>query len=358
VDLDRIRHRLDDAQRRRPATAFPVGVVRKFGDDRGGDLAALVTYYGFLSIFPLLLLFMTLTGFVLHGNPELRQDLVDSALSDFPVVGGTLQKNVDALDGNPLAVTVGIVGLVWGSLGVAQSMQHAMAEIWAVPSKARRGFLPRLGRALLLLVVLGASVLAATAASAVVAAVPGSALVPVLSVLLAPVLNVGLYVIAFRVLTPPAIPTRDLWPGAVIGGLLWTALQLVGGWLVTRQLRHASELYGFFGIVLGLLFFLFLAARLSLLAAEVNVVRSRRLWPRSLLTDDDPTDADRRALAAAAAVRGRVDAEGDVDVTTGRDSPDDAAASASDPSPGAQATTSRASWVSTTAPDPSRSVRR
>ena len=323
MDLDRIRRRLDRAQQRHPASAFPVGVLRKFGDDRGGDLAALVTYYGFLSIFPLLLLFMTVTGFVLDGHPGLRHDLVDSALADFPVVGQTLRRNVDALDGSPLAMAIGIVGLVWGSLGVAQSMQHAMAEIWDVPLRARPGFLGRLGRALLLLAVLAASVLAATAASALVAAVPGSVLVPVLSVVVAAALNVGLYRVAFRVLTPPAVATRDLMAGAIAGGLMWTALQLVGSWLVARQLRHASELYGFFGIVLGLLFFLFLAARLSLLAAEIDVVRARRLWPRSLLSDE-PTEADRRARTDAATAEARADGERtdgetiDLDVAGGR----------------------------------------
>jgi uncharacterized BrkB/YihY/UPF0761 family membrane protein len=117
--------------------------------------------------------------------------------------------------------------------------------------------------------------------------------VPILSTALVVVLNVALYWLAFRVLTPGEIATRDLLPGAVLGGVAWTALQGLGSWLVARQLSHTSELYGTFGVVLGLLFFLYLASQITIYAAEVNVVRARHLVPRSLapppLTDADET---------------------------------------------------------------------
>jgi YihY family inner membrane protein len=306
--LERWKSQLDAAQQRRPLPAFVVGVVKKFGDDRAGDLAAVVTYYAFLSIFPLLLLFVTVTGFVLHDDPGLRRDLVDSAIADFPVVGVQLRRNIGALDGNAFALLIGSVGLLWGSLGVAHAMQHAMAEIWDVPMHARPGLLPRLVRALLVLAILGTSVLAATLASAMVASTSGSPFVAIASFALTLVLNVALYAASFRVLTPRQIAWPLLWPGAIVGGASWTVLQLVGTWLVARHLREASELYGFFGIVLGLLFFLFLAARLSLYAAEVNVVRARRLYPRSLVSST-LTDADRRAYASAAEAQQRVPEE-------------------------------------------------
>jgi uncharacterized BrkB/YihY/UPF0761 family membrane protein len=108
-------------------------------------------------------------------------------------------------------------------------------------------------------------------------------------------LNVGLYWLAFRVLTPGEVPGRQLVVGAAIGGVAWTALQAAGGWLVARQLRHTSELYGTFGLVLGLLFFLYLAAQITIYAAEVNVVKAHRLVPRSLVAPP-LTGADERAL--------------------------------------------------------------
>jgi uncharacterized BrkB/YihY/UPF0761 family membrane protein len=129
--------------------------------------------------------------------------------------------------------------------------------------------------------------------------VPGGAAVPILSTALVVVLNVGLYWLAFRVLTPPQIGGRDLVVGAILGGVAWTALQALGSWLVARQLRHTSELYGTFGVVLGLLFFLFLASEILVYAAEVNVVRARDLVPRSL-APPPLTAADEAVLAGVA----------------------------------------------------------
>ncbi len=295
--------RADEWQQRHGLVAFGFGVVKKFGDDRGGHLAALITYYGFLSIFPLLLVFVTTLGFFLHDNASLRHDLLNSALADFPIIGAQLQKNVHALGGSGLGLFVGIVALLWGSLGVAQAAQHAMAEVWNVPIKARPTFFARIGRAVLILVVLAVAIVATTALASVATLVPESPIVMALTVLLTVALNVGLYLVAFRVLSPKSVATHDLWVGAIVGGVAWTALQALGGWLVARQLRHTSELYGFFGIVLGLLFFLFLASQITVYAAEVNVVRARRLWPRSLRPPLTP--ADERALTDSALAQER-----------------------------------------------------
>ena len=160
----------------------------------------------------------------------------------------------------------------------------------------RLGFLPRLARSLVVLAVLAAAVVATTMLTGAAALLPSSAAVTALAVAATLALNIGLYWLAFRVLTPASIATRDLWPGAIVGGIAWTGLQALGGWLVARQLRHTSELYGFFAIVLGLLFFLYLAAQLSVYAAEVNVVRARKLYPRSL-KPPPLTPADEHALA-------------------------------------------------------------
>jgi uncharacterized BrkB/YihY/UPF0761 family membrane protein len=134
---------------------------------------------------------------------------------------------------------------------------------------------------------------------------PESPVVVGLTVVLTVALNVALYLLAFRILTPKPVPTRSLRVGALVGGTAWTALQALGGWLVARQLRHTSELYGFFGIVLGLLFFLFLAAQLVVYAAEINVVLTRKLYPRSLVTPP-LTDADENALREKAQAQVRV----------------------------------------------------
>ncbi len=287
--------RVDRWQRRHRAAAFVVGVVKKYGDDRGGHLAALITYYGFLAMFPLMLVFVTVLGYLLRDNPSLRHDLLDSALADFPIVGQELRRNVGALGGNGLGLAIGLLALVWGSLGVAQAAQHAMAQVWNIPGARRPGFGPRLLRSVLVLVVLALAVGATAALTAVATLLPGGVVVSIGSTGVVIVLNIALYWLAFRVLTPAPIATRDLFPGAVVGGVAWTALQGLGSWLVARQLRHTSELYGTFGLVLGLLFFLYLAAQITVYAAEINVVRARRLVPRSL-APPPLTEADEQVL--------------------------------------------------------------
>ena len=277
--------RVDRWQQRHSWAAFPYAVVKKFGQDRGGSLAALIAYYGFLSLFPLLLVAITVLGYVLGGDPSLRNGLETSILGRFPVIGSQLHANVDhPLSGHPLGLAVGVLGLLWGSLGVTQAGQYAMSQVWEVPDELRPGFLGRLVRGLCLLGVLGISAVVTTGLSAlgsfdghvpVAAAVPGP--------LLATAANVGVYLLGFRVLTPARVPTRDLWRGAVVGGLGWEVLQLAGGYLVGHQLQHASAVYGMFGLVLGLISWLYLGAQLSVYAAEVNVVAARGLWPRSIL---------------------------------------------------------------------------
>ena len=197
----------------------------------------------------------------------------NTALADFPVVGQELERNVGALGGNGIALVVGLLALVWGSLGVAQVAQHAMAQVWNVPGARRPGFGPRLLRSVLVLAVLALAVVGTAALHHGRDARAGGVAAPVLSTVLVVALNVALYWLAFRVLTPGEVATRDLLPGAVVGGVAWTALQLLGSLLVARQLRHTSELYGTFGVVLGLLFFLYLASQITVYAAEINVVR-------------------------------------------------------------------------------------
>jgi YihY family inner membrane protein len=247
-------------------------------------------------LFPLLLVFVTVLGYLAHDDPGLRHDLLDTALADFPIVGDELRRNVGTLGGNGLGLVVGLLALLWGSLGVAQVAQHAMAQVWSVPGARRPGFYPRLLRSVLILGVLAVAVVGTAALTTVVTLVPAGAAVPVISTVLVVVLNVALYWLAFRVLTPGGIGTRDLLPGAVVGGVAWTALQALGTWLVARQLRNTSELYGTFGVVLGLLFFLYLAAQIMVYAAEINVVKARRLVPRSL-APPPLTHADEVALA-------------------------------------------------------------
>ena len=297
--LERGLRRFDRWQQTRRRPGFVVGVVKKFGDDHGGQLAVLITYYGFAALFPLLLLLTTALGFALHGNPRLQSQVLDSAFADFPVIGDQLRGNVHSLQGNAVAVAVGCLGLLYGSLGIAQSLQFAMAQIWNVPGVRRPGYWPRLARSLLLILALGLGLLLSSTATAILAGVATGTLDFVLGLLASACLNTVLYLACFRVLTPADIHWHRLLPGCLIAGPVWTALQAFGGALVAHQLRHATQIYGLFGTVLGLMGWLFLGAQLSLYAAEINVVRARRLWPRGIV-QPPLTEADRRVLDAIA----------------------------------------------------------
>jgi uncharacterized BrkB/YihY/UPF0761 family membrane protein len=296
-------HRVDALQQRHAASAFVFGVVKKFGDDSAGNLAALIAYYGFLSLFPLLLVLTTLLGIFFAHDVALHDRILHSAVGQFPIVGSELDgpRGVGSLrSGSALGLAVGLVGLVWGSFGVSQAAQRAMAEVWNVPGVIRPGFLPRLGRSVGFLALLGVDVVLTTFLAGLVTIGHGAIWFQALAALIGLAANVGLYIAGFRILTPKSVPTPLLVPGAVLAGVGWTILQYAGTLLVGHTLRHASQVYGFFGSVLGLISFLYLAAELAVYAAEVNVVRARHLYPRSI-APPPLTTADQAVLSAVAA---------------------------------------------------------
>lgn len=287
---------VDRFQQDTPPLAFAFGVIKKFGDDHAGSQAALIAYYGFLSLFPLLLVLITILGLVVTPGTEHR--VVHSTLAQFPIVGNQLTSHngIHALKrSSVVGLIVGLIGTLWGGLGVTQAAQRAMAEVWNVPEVARPGFFPRLLRSLAFLGVLGINVVVMTFVAS--AASFGSHLVwfRIGSVALTVVIDVALYVVAFRLLTPAAVRTRALVPGAVLAGVAWAALQQVGGYLVANQLKHSSQVYGYFASVLGLIGFIYLASQITLYAAELSVVWERRLWPRSII-QPPLTDADVRTF--------------------------------------------------------------
>lgn len=281
---ERLLEHVDRAQQRYRALGFLWAVNKKYGDDNGGSLATLLTYNAFLALFPLLLVLVTVLGMVAGSSSRLTHEVVGSALRQFPVIGTQLGANIHALHrDSTIGLLVGVIGLLWGSLGAAQAGQYAMAEVWNIPKTRRPGYLARLARSvallgglgLFLVVSTGLSTLATDATSRGVAL---RSLVELGSLLV----NLSMMAVAFRALTPHAIRARQLLPGVVVAGVGWSILQGTGAYLVAHDLRDDTAIYGFFAVVLGALAWLYLTMRLVLYAAEVNVVWARRLWPRSL----------------------------------------------------------------------------
>lgn len=322
--------RFDAYQRRHRWLGVPIAVVYKFVDDQGGYLAALITYYGFLSLFPLLLIFSTVLGFLLPGNPALQQQLIDGALGQFPIIGDQLRSNAQPLRGSGTGLAIGIAVALYGGLGVAVAIHNALDQVWGVPVHRRPDPIRARLRSLLMLGLLVLGVLLTTVLSALVAA--GERFGPgprIGAVVLAVALNTGLFLLAFRALTARKVTVREVLPGAVLAAVAWQILQSVGAAYIGYQLQGSSQVYGLFGIVLGLLAWIYVEAVVIVLAAELNAVLARRLWPRALLTpftdDTDLTHADRRSYESyAGAQQYRRDETIDVDFPPPGEQDDDA----------------------------------
>jgi membrane protein len=294
----------DRFQQRHRWLGFPLAVLQKYADDQGGYLAATITYYGFFAIFPLLLVLTTVLGFVLQGHRHLERRIVDSALGQFPVIGPQLSRG--SLHGSALALGLGLAAALWAGMGVFLAAQNAMNHLWGVPFKRRPDPIQARGRALLLLLLLGGGALATTILGglATVGANLGMSW-KIGSIVVSTALDIGLFWVGFRVVTAREVSWRQLRGGAIAAGVLYALLQILGGYYVGHTLKHASNVYGTFGLVIGLLSWIYLASHITLLAAEANVVASRNLWPRSFsfMIEQPVTQADKRALTQ----RGKVE---------------------------------------------------
>jgi membrane protein len=300
-----ISDRLDRFQRRHPAAGFPLAVGYKYFDDSGGYLAALIAYYGFVSLFPLLLLLATVLGIVLAGHPDLQQRLLGSALRQLPVIGSQLG-DPHRIGGGWKGLTVGIAGSVYGGLGVAQALQYAMNTAWRVPRNNRPNPLLARVRSLLLLVTAGLAIVGTTVLSTLGSGGTGSLglLLKVVVLAASVLLNAAVFVLGFRLATARELTIREVAPGAITGAVLWQLLQTFGVLYVKHAVRNASATNGVFAIVLGLLGFLYLSAVVVVLCVEINTVLVDDLHPRALLTpftdNVNLTSGDRAAYTGQA----------------------------------------------------------
>jgi YihY family inner membrane protein len=296
--IERLLRAIDLFQQRHSVLGFPFGVVKKYGDDQGGRKAALLAHYGLLCLFPLLLVFVTVLGYALANNPELQEQVIDTLARQFPVLGTQLEGSIRTIQGSGLALVVGVLGTLWGGLGITQSFQDAMNDIWNIPRRARPSFFWRLARGLGALLLVAGEVVAATVLAQQGMAGPG--LLGRADLLAGSLLlNLVLLTVMFQILTGMRVRWRWLLPGAAVGALGWSVLQSVGVSILGRQLQQANLVYGVFAAVVVLLGWLYLSSQLVLFAAEINVVLARRLWPRSLL-QPPLTEPDRQVLTALA----------------------------------------------------------
>ncbi len=291
----RAANRVDDFQQQHQTLGFPIAVWRKFSEDQGGNLAALIAYWAFFSLFPLLLVAVTVMGFVGVGSGTFQ-----SVISTFPLVG----TNVSGLSGSWWALGVGIATALWSGLAVVKVTQTAFDSVWEIPMADRPSFLKKLLSGLKSLVVLGLGFIVslglsgvATGGKAIHVSLPVWARVLVGACAIA--LDVFGFCLAYRWLTKRELSFHDVLPGAVFAGVLFFFLELAGSALVTHGSQGHTGAAAQVSLVLGMLWWFALQATVVIYGAEINVVRVEQLWPRGLVDAPD-TPADHRAYQAYA----------------------------------------------------------
>jgi uncharacterized BrkB/YihY/UPF0761 family membrane protein len=306
--IERPLRALDAWQQRHRVPALIFAVIKKFGDDNAGIYVSLLAYYAFVSTFPLLLVFVTITEMVLGSHPALRQQLLNSALAEFPVVGQTLQQSVHERSTSGFGLVIGLIGAFWGGSGLAGAVQTVLNTLWMVPKRHWPGFPWNYLRSIALLLMLGGGVvltglMATFAGAGTVLGLAGIG-VHLLAVLLTTAVYCGMFLLAFRLGVSPQVKTRELLLGAVLAGIAWQVLLTLGGTLAAHLFR-SNVVTGVFALVLGLLAWFGLQATVTVYVIELDVVRARSLWPRSI-QQPPITKADAVYLRAAAESEARL----------------------------------------------------
>jgi len=288
--------RFDVYQQKHHVVSFPYAVIKKYGDDDAGHQAALITYYGFLSLFPLLLVATSVIDMVAQHNMELRARLLADINTYFPdVFGQQLQASVHGTNKTGIALVFGLLFTLYGARGIADAMRGALDHAWAIPRVKRTGFPKSALKSFGLLLGAGLGLIFTTTlagyATAALGRSIGFRLVPI-------AINIGLLYLIFMYIfligTSRRRSRKDVRLGAITATLGLMILQTVGGYFITHQLHNLRGLYGQFALVLAIMFWIYLQAQVFTYAVEINSVHTYKLWPRSI-TAKPVTAADLKA---------------------------------------------------------------
>lgn len=290
--------RLDDFQRRHRFPAFIFAVIKKYGEDDAGRQAALLTYYAFLSLFPLLLILATLTEYISSSHSELQADIIRGATNYFPVLGTQLAAHVNTLQKSGLALAVGILFTLYGAHGVADAFQRGVQHLWKIPESQRPGFPKSTLKSLSILLIAGIGFVVASISVALAAAAGHGWVFRLLSIIINLIIWSGLFIMLLNISLPRHISFKETRAAALTSAVGLVLLQVLGGYLLSRELKHLDALYSYFALALGLLFWIYLQVQVMFYSLEIAAVRSHKLWPRGL-DESRPTEADQRAAAPA-----------------------------------------------------------
>ena len=293
----KLTERLDTAQQHHERLSIALATYKKYSDDKSANLATAIAFWAFFGIFPLLLVLVTLLGWILSGSE--KDSVLGHIANLFPLLD---PKSVKGLSGAWWTMAVGLLTALWSGLGVVRTVQFAFDSTWGVPDEERPGMAKQVLRSLWILATIGLGLVLTTFISGfVVTASTGvhlGALGRIGGYVLAVVLNLGLFLAAFMILTTREVTLREVMPGAVFAGLVFFLLQQLSSYIISSHLKNAQSTYGHFATVITLLWWFYLQAQVTLLGAQLNVVLAEKLYPRSLV-GESKTEGDRRAAAVS-----------------------------------------------------------
>ena len=280
--VQKVARKLDDSQKRNRFIGFCVAVVKKYGDDQAGRLAALLTYYGFLSLFPLLLVLTTLAERTVGSNPHLEHTVINGLTNYFPTLGSSLAAKVHGLHRNGLALIIGILFILYGTRGLADVFQSGVRQIWGVPEKQNGGFPKSILKSVSLVLIGGFGFLAASVCAGLAASAGHGLGFRLLSIVVNAFILFWLFTFLINSSLPKHVKFSEIKLGAAAATVGLVVLQLLGNYLLARQLKHLDALYSTFAVALALLFWIYLQTQVIYYAIEIAAVSSQKLWPRSL----------------------------------------------------------------------------
>jgi membrane protein len=285
--------KFDETQKRHRRVSIAIATYKRYSENKSANLATMIAFWAFFGIFPLLLVLVTLLGWILSGSD--KASVLGHVAQLFPLLD---PKTVNGLSGSVWAIVVGGVTALWSGLGVVRTVQFAFDSVWEVPTSERPGMLKQVLRSLWILATIGLGLVLSTFVSGfVVSASNGvnlGALGRIGGYVLSAALDIGLFLAAFKILTARKLTLREVLPGALFAGLAFFVLQDLSTFIISSHLKNAQSTYGHFATVITILWWFYLQAQLTLLAAQLNVVLTERLYPRSL-GKEPKTEADRRA---------------------------------------------------------------
>jgi uncharacterized BrkB/YihY/UPF0761 family membrane protein len=287
--------------------AFPFAVFRKYADDKASRLSAMLTYYGFISLFPILLLLTAILQMILSGNPDLQQRIIDTIIPE--QLRATVEQALGNLPSAGVPLAIGIISLLLAGMGGAYAAYATVTQVLHVPYRKWYGFGPRYLRvvATLLLLIFGAIGLGA------LIAVSGRTHIPVISsttwnFVIAVVFLWLLFHFSIKLLAPRKVPLSETWIGVTLASVSMLLLIYLAGRLLALIVAQRTAVYGVFSTFIGLLAVAFLMAQAIVISAEISTVWAWRLWPRSI-DIMDYFDADIRAMQLLANMEERMPRE-------------------------------------------------